>query len=64
MNKLTIKDAAKLMGKSEQFLRIGLQQGVFPFGNAVKMSSKWTYFIAPEAFYNYIGVTVEELKGN
>lgn len=46
---------AKLMGKSPQFVRIGLQQKVFPFGFAVKMSSKWCYFISPKKLYDYIG---------
>lgn len=40
---MTVKEAAKLLGKSEQFVRIGLQRGILPFGYAVKMSTKWTY---------------------
>lgn len=28
--RLTVKKAAKLMGASEQFIRLGLQQGIFP----------------------------------
>lgn len=52
---ISIKKAANLLGKSEQFVRVGLQKGIFPFGNAIKLSSKWTYSIIPAAFYNYIG---------
>lgn len=29
-NKLTVKEAAALMEVSEQFIRVGLQQGVLP----------------------------------
>ena len=29
---MTVKEAARLLQKSEQFVRIGLQRGVFPFG--------------------------------
>ena len=32
------------MNVSEQFIRIGLQKGIFPFGYAVKMSTQWTYW--------------------
>ena len=52
---IKIKEAAKLMGKSEQFIRVGLQQKIFPFGYAVKMSSVWTYHISPKKLEEYIG---------
>lgn len=52
---MTVKEAAKLLGKSEQFVRIGLQRGILPFGYAVKMSSKWTYHISEHKIYEYIG---------
>lgn len=55
MEKLTIKEAAERMGKSEQYVRIGLQQNRLPFGSAVKLSSRWTYHIAPKLFYEYLG---------
>ena len=42
------------MGKSPQFVRVGLQRGVFPFGTAVKLSSRWSYHISPELFYEYL----------
>lgn len=52
---LSIAEAAKALGKSEQFIRIGLQTGRLPFGSAVKMSSRWTYHISPELFKQYAG---------
>lgn len=52
---IRIKEAARLLGKSEQFVRIGLQQKIFPFGYAVKMSSVWTYHISPKLLEEYIG---------
>lgn len=52
---LSVKQAAELLGKSEQFVRVGLQQAILPFGTAVKLSSKWTYHISPKKFYDYIG---------
>lgn len=52
---MTVKEAAKLLGKSEQFIRIGLQRGILPFGYAVKMSSKWTYHISDHKICEYVG---------
>lgn len=52
--KLSVKEAALLMGKSVEFVRVGLQNGRFPFGSAVKLSSRWCYHISPNLFYEYI----------
>ncbi|WP_234402450.1 hypothetical protein [Oceanobacillus damuensis] len=55
-NNVKIKDAAKILGKSEQFIRVGLQENIFPFGYAVKMSSVWTYHISPKKLNEYVGM--------
>lgn len=34
MGRLTIAEAAKIMGVSQQRLRIGIQRGIYPFGVA------------------------------
>ena len=53
--RITIKQAAELLGVSQQFLRIGLQQGKFAFGVAVKTSpSRYTYFINSAHFVKYL----------
>ncbi|WP_188453758.1 hypothetical protein [Virgibacillus oceani] len=52
---IKVSEAAKLIGKSEQFVRIGLQQKILPFGVAIQMSSKWTYHISPKLLNEYIG---------
>ena len=44
-NRLSVAEAASLLDASEQFIRIGLQQGTLKFGMAVKMSGQWTYVI-------------------
>lgn len=51
---MKVTDAAKIMGVSPQFVRIGLQTQRLPFGSAVKMSSKWTYHISEKAFQDYM----------
>lgn len=53
--RITVKDAARLMGVSPQFVRIGLQRGLLPIGTAVKMSSVWTYYISEEKLKEYAG---------
>lgn len=47
--------ASKVLGVSPQFIRIGLQQGIFEFGYAVKMSSQYRYHISPNKFREYVG---------
>lgn len=56
MKKITAKDAARCLGKSEQFVRIGLQRGLLPFGNAVPgTGNNWNYYINPAKFRDYVG---------
>lgn len=57
-NRLSVTKVAKLLGASEQFVRIGLQQGVFPWGYAVKMSTQWTYVITKQKFEEETGIEV------
>jgi hypothetical protein len=53
---VSIQKASELLGKSEQFIRIGLQRGILPFGSAVKLSTRWTYYISPSRLFDYAGV--------
>lgn len=52
---ISVKQASKEMGKSEQFIRIGLQTNRLPFGSAVLISTHWTYYISPSRFYSFVG---------
>lgn len=53
---MKIKEASKRLNKSEQWIRIGLQQKVLPFGYAVKVSPKrWSYHISDKLFNEYMG---------
>lgn len=51
---VSVEQAAKMLGKSKQFVRVALQKGIVPFGFAVKMSSKYTYHISPKKLNEYI----------
>lgn len=57
--KITVLQAAKLMGVDPQFIRVGIQQGVLPFGWAVMVGTKqYSYYISPKLFYEYTGIKV------
>lgn len=53
-----VEMAAKLMHKKNNFVYEGLQQGVFPWGYAVKTSSQWSYFISSVKFTEHTGIPV------
>lgn len=60
MKKITVAQAAEIMGVSPQFIRLGLQRGELPIGSAVKTSSVWTYHISPKLLKNYMGEVDEK----
>ena len=62
MKKITPDQAAYVMGCSAQFVRIGLQRGLLDIGDAVKMSTKWTYNISPARLAARQGLTVDQLE--
>ena len=56
MKSIPINIVAEILGKSPQFVRIGLQQQTLPIGSAVKMSTEWCYHVSYELLKNYIGI--------
>ena len=68
---MKVEDAAKELGKSIQYIRIGLQRGFLKFGTAQIISGgRYTYYISPTLFYQAIGKPLpskyretEELQG-
>ncbi|GIO25302.1 hypothetical protein [Oceanobacillus sp. J11TS1] len=57
MNKnVKVAEAAQILGKSQQFVRIGLQRQLLPIGTAVPTSEgRWTYHISRKKLEEYIG---------
>ena len=56
--KVTVAEAARRMGKSEQFVRICIQRGLLPVGIATKTSrtgKNYNYYISPKLLDEYIG---------
>lgn len=62
IRKITPEQAAMIMGCGAQYIRIGLQRGLLDIGEAVKMSTKWTYNISPAKLAQRQGMTIEQLE--
>jgi hypothetical protein len=60
---VTIKRTAEILGKSQQFVRIGLQRNILPIGIALKMPGRqtYTYHISPKKLAEYTGMTEDEI---
>jgi transcriptional regulator with XRE-family HTH domain len=53
---IPVEVAAKLLGKSEQFVRVALQRGLAPFGFATRITGqKYSYHISPKQLEQYQG---------
>lgn len=53
------EEAAVYLGMDKQTVRKGLQQGVFPWGYAIKTSEhRWSYFINAKRFAEIEGMVV------
>ena len=52
-----VAEVAKATGKSAQYIRAGLQQGILKFGFALKVnnSSRFDYYIPDYLLYQYTG---------
>ena len=54
VNNVSVAECARVIGKSEQFVRVALQTGVAPFGFAVKNKSTYSYHISPKKLNEYM----------
>ena len=59
--RITVAEAARVMGKDTLFVSEMLKQGRMPIGEAELMEGRvrWKYYISPKLFADYIGLTVE-----
>lgn len=56
MSEFSVVLTAKILGKTAQFVRLGLQQGTLPIGSAVKMpGGRWSYYVSPKLLMEYVG---------
>lgn len=56
--RLTIEQTARILGVGKDTVRLGLQQGVFPWGYAVQTSTGWTYIINGSRLAQVEGVKI------
>lgn len=66
IKKVPVKVAAAILGKSEQFVRCGLQFGKLTFGVAVSTNPNkprpvFTYHISPKLFMEYTGCSIADI---
>lgn len=59
--KITVTEAARMIGASPEYVRYGLRTKQLPIGSAVQMSSRWTYNISEGLLRKYLG---KEEEGN
>lgn len=52
--KMTVQEAAKRMGVTPRYIHMGLQSGRLPFGTAVKMEGRWSYYINRTRFEKWM----------
>ena len=57
MNKVTVSDVAKRLGKDPQVVREYIKAGLYPFAVAIRREGRtqWDYTVFPEKFEEYCG---------
>lgn len=61
--KITVKEAAERMGVTPRYIHYGLQDERLPFGTAVRMEGRWSYYINRARFEKWMAgedMTVKE----
>lgn len=57
--KITVQFIAELLNTTPQTVRVGLQQGEFPFGTALKVGGeRYTYLFYPEKVKEFFGIKI------
>lgn len=52
--KISVTEAARMIGASPEYVRYGLRTKQLPIGSAVQMSTRWTYNVQLELVKKYI----------
>ena len=58
---ISVAQAAKIMGKDQQYIRQGMIKGILPIGLAFKKqgSRHYDYYISPKLFYEFTGYKIQ-----
>lgn len=57
-----VEKVAKALKVNPQTVRLGLQQGCYPFGTAVKCAKGYSYQFFPRKVEEFLGVNLDERK--
>ncbi len=54
---IDVRVAARILGKTPQYVRQGILQGILPIGSAVRTPGckRYSYYISPKLFWEYTG---------
>lgn len=52
---ISVEQASKLIGRSQQWVRISMQRNIINIGTCIKNGEKWDYYINPSLLYKFIG---------
>ena len=54
---IPVTEAAKIIGKDQQYIRQGMIAGILPIGTVFKKegSNQYDYYISPKMFWEYTG---------
>lgn len=55
-NRMSIKEAARLLEQCEQAVRVAIVQGKAPYGYAFKSGKNYSYHISRAKMYEYLGI--------
>ena len=58
-----VTTVAKLMHKSPAWVMKGLQDKVFPWGYAVKLKNRWSYYISSSKFEEHTNIKIKKEGG-
>ena len=62
MKRIKPETLAKIWGCSPQSIRIGMQTGQLPIGQAIMVNKNYTYIVFFEKVREFMGVTREQLE--
>lgn len=62
MERVSVAEAARRLGKSQLFVREAMKRGILPIGTAMQMpgSTRWSFHISPGKLESYLKGTGED----
>lgn len=61
---LSVEEIARFMGKSKEFVRMGIENGSLPIGSYTRVGKKASYYISPKRALEFMGYKRDEKNIN